>query len=191
MGYMTAIVDSLRNVESLKRFIEEGGLEAAIADCSLDSGIEGLSNLHSINDKRGLIWSVVSNLRLALVGYRRSIFKKSKTKSWFIPYSHAKTFAKLQKTHCLLIVCYQYLGELGMAQKEYFELESETEMFMPLWIKSYQEETFGKVYLQNKFILPAIVRTIDQAVTFLSSNKETIYDTSEISQLKPVIKELQ
>lgn len=183
-------MSSLKNAQALRNFVEEGGLASVIADLSLESAVSGLNSYSAVADKRGLIWSVVSNLRTAASGYRRSVFSGSGMKSWFSPYSHARNFAKLQKTHCLLIVCYEYLNESDMAKKEYAELESDTGRFMPLWIEEYQDEPWGKVYLQNKFIVPALTRTIDQAVGAFKE-KEKNYRPSELSSLKSQLDKLK
>jgi hypothetical protein len=111
----------IKATKEVRKFVEVGGLAEALSvfgDVEHKAAQEVLRTLHLAEDKRAHVHEAVVHLRSAHSAYEEAIrLATSGIKKYLTMYKIKSIFSKAILSHCLMAVCYRYLGEKALMQE--------------------------------------------------------------------------
>jgi hypothetical protein len=108
------IITVLKSVNSVKEFIEGGGLAVALKEIGgieMDAAILCLSNIREAREPKREVQLAVGHLQSAHFAFKKALSSLNAISAAFTHDDNLRTLGKLQQVNVLMAICYSYLHE--------------------------------------------------------------------------------
>jgi hypothetical protein len=113
---MIDVIASLKAANSIKKFVEGGGLAIALADIGLGAARDALIKVDAAKQPSAQVWSAINHLEGAEAALSQT-FRRRKYLRWIDINGLGNIFERRQIIGCLMAICYAYLGERQLAEE--------------------------------------------------------------------------
>ena len=112
---MLDLAATLKAAGTLKRFIEDGGLEEVTGSIGVAAAHEAVRKARHAQDPRSQVWSAINHLEEAEQSYQR--MSKRRNLYYFNEAKYVDSLERLRSVRLLIAACYRYLGEPRLCEE--------------------------------------------------------------------------
>ena len=179
MDSFTILINGAKTFNTLKKFIEEGGIERTLGDLEMDAAKEALRKRGSAIDKGSQVWSAVTHLESSYLAYLKA-FAKYNTVHAISHQTRARykeLFSKAVFSLCLMSVCYKYLGEERLCVEQ---IDKALQLYQSEELNSFESlneiSGYTKAGMVILFEIPIVLakRALGFKVDYLDIEEESV-----------------